>query len=72
MHYVPLQFPWHFAVRGRNNCLVLVSATVLNREAFQPIYNVVAELVMRLSADFTEYFCLQKVTEVCIQSLSMC
>lgn len=47
MHYVPLQFPWHFAVLGPNNCLVLVSATVLNREAFQPIHNIVAGLVMR-------------------------
>lgn len=49
MYYVPLQFPWHFAVLGPNNCLVLASATVLNSKAFQPIHNIVAGLVMKLN-----------------------
>lgn len=48
-HYVPLQFPWHFAVLGPNNCSVLVKATVVNSEPFQPRCSVMTGPVMKLN-----------------------
>lgn len=47
-HYVLLQFPWHFAVFGPNNCAVLVGITVLNSKPFQPRRNSMTGPVMKL------------------------
>lgn len=49
MHYVPLWFPWHFALLGPNNCSFLARAMELKSKLFQLGCSSMTRPVMKLN-----------------------